>query len=653
LFKMYDGKVIPKEYRAYQRLDLNLGASRDMVKQVFTNSLIYVEKLDGNVKIFINHRDAPEINLTESQLIITPFDRFYVTNSAQAGKSCNLLIANADFFRVNVKGSKSHLNLKDVLPDQHADTKVRSKVVDEGAIADGKILEYDAAAGTLKYVAPSGGAAIVPVTLVVAANDSKDKTRADYQCDGVSDQVEINNAITTLPASGGEVSLLEGTFIVDGITNSIIISKDNVTLVGTGAGTTIKIKDNFNNNLKVIYASSKSKLILSKFRIDGNKANQSSGGYVGIFLTSVINSEVNCWVEDLYTGSPAIYLWGSDKNIVRNCQCYGNYQGIFLYGSVGNLIIGNNASNNDYIGIYIDAVSKNNIIAQNLCSGNGHHGINLLLGTDGNIVSNNIVELSGRDGIAIDESAQNNVLDRNTLYHNCQSVVNTYSEIKLHGTLPPYVHHNLILNNTILADDAEYGINEADANQDYNIIVGNIVSGAMTKNIRIQGTHTIIGINIPRGSSTIDNIIEMTAGEALSTHDCVYISANNTVMKTTGSTSKILGMVYEDVLINEAAYVIVAGPSKANVSGAVVAGDLLIGAAAGKVIKFTPTTSKSSGSHYHMISRNTNTLMTETDLAAGTMSGIVSGEFSGGKIIGKALEGGTDTLIKIVVWTGG
>jgi hypothetical protein len=51
----------------------------------------------------------------------------------------------------------SHSQLANVLPDQHADTKVRSKVVDETNIGDGKVLVYRAASDTLQYETPAGG----------------------------------------------------------------------------------------------------------------------------------------------------------------------------------------------------------------------------------------------------------------------------------------------------------------------------------------------------------------------------------------------------------------------------------------------------------------------------------------------------------------
>lgn len=45
----------------------------------------------------------------------------------------------------------SHLDLSNVNPDQHSDTKVRTKVVDETAIGNDKILVYKTASGNLEY----------------------------------------------------------------------------------------------------------------------------------------------------------------------------------------------------------------------------------------------------------------------------------------------------------------------------------------------------------------------------------------------------------------------------------------------------------------------------------------------------------------------
>ena len=74
-------------------------------------------------------------------------------------------------------------------------------------------------------------------SIIVAAKDSVNRKKADYKCDGKDDQVEIQKAIDKLPASGGMVELLEGTF---NFGDSIEITKSNVTLRGAGKSTVLK-----------------------------------------------------------------------------------------------------------------------------------------------------------------------------------------------------------------------------------------------------------------------------------------------------------------------------------------------------------------------------------------------------------------------------
>lgn len=75
-------------------------------------------------------------------------------------------------------------------------------------------------------------------TLLVVASDALDRTRAqaDYLCDGVADDVEINAALNALPAGDGRVMLSEGTF---NITSPIIIPASNIALEGQGWSTFI------------------------------------------------------------------------------------------------------------------------------------------------------------------------------------------------------------------------------------------------------------------------------------------------------------------------------------------------------------------------------------------------------------------------------
>ena len=74
-------------------------------------------------------------------------------------------------------------------------------------------------------------------SIIVAAKDSPGKKRADYTCDGKNDQAEIQKAIDALPASGGVVELLEGTF---NFGNEVEITKNNVTIKGAGKSAVLK-----------------------------------------------------------------------------------------------------------------------------------------------------------------------------------------------------------------------------------------------------------------------------------------------------------------------------------------------------------------------------------------------------------------------------
>ena len=73
-------------------------------------------------------------------------------------------------------------------------------------------------------------------SVVIASKDSRNKQAADYVCDGVDDQVELQQAIDSLPA-GGLVELLEGTFHIAG---QVEITANNITLAGMGRSTILK-----------------------------------------------------------------------------------------------------------------------------------------------------------------------------------------------------------------------------------------------------------------------------------------------------------------------------------------------------------------------------------------------------------------------------
>ena len=97
----------------------------------------------------------------------------------------------------------------------------------------------------------------------------------DYLCDGTNDQEEIIQALNDLPATGGEVVILDGTY---NITASINIPKDNVSIRGNGNATTLKRMYNSTNTDSgptargLITLNGKSGCKIQGLQLDGNKA---------------------------------------------------------------------------------------------------------------------------------------------------------------------------------------------------------------------------------------------------------------------------------------------------------------------------------------------------------------------------------------------
>ncbi len=144
-------------------------------------------------------------------------------------------------------------------------------------------------------------------------------------------QTAINSALTALPAGGGVVYLMEGTYIVDG---SISIP-NNVTLTGSGSATLIKVKDSKNAAISVVTntdTSTGTRVVVSNLRVDGNKAIQSSGSQTGIDFSGVGSGSgasavdgarvTGVWVENMYASG--ISISGGAGSEISNSVIRGN-----------------------------------------------------------------------------------------------------------------------------------------------------------------------------------------------------------------------------------------------------------------------------------------------------------------------------------------
>ena len=152
--------------------------------------------------------------------------------------------------------------------------------------------------------APTGRTA----NFIIAASDSSylSKLQADFVCDGINDQIEIQAAINLLGPRGGIVHLTEGIFY---ISSAITIHGDGVTLEGSGDaihtthGTTqIYLIDNSDCNM--IESNGKNPWVRDMV-LDGNKDNQASG--IGIYFNMASHPKVS-HVAILYTKDTGVYL---------------------------------------------------------------------------------------------------------------------------------------------------------------------------------------------------------------------------------------------------------------------------------------------------------------------------------------------------------
>ncbi|MBA7580053.1 hypothetical protein ES708_21939 [subsurface metagenome] len=288
-------------------------------------------------------------------------------------------------------------------------------------------------------------------TLVVAANNStaKSKAQADYVCDGTNDHVEIQAALDALPATGGEVRLLEGTYNIE---VSLVLDSYQ-TLRGCGRNTILTT-----TTADMIFLSAVGGLgteltgiVIADMQIDGGAGLLGDAGIyfeyvdyslvqnvysrrhasgtgtflIGIFLLhSDFNTLLGNTCRENGLGSA---LDSSNNNIVSsNIYLRNTDYGIYLSGALRNTIAENDCRLNGHDGIIIETSGNNTIIA-NSCYGNDDYGISVVLSLN-NTITENDCRLNGREGIELDRS-DNNIISNNNCFQNSQNTDNTYSNI--------------------------------------------------------------------------------------------------------------------------------------------------------------------------------------------------------------------------------
>lgn len=215
------------------------------------------------------------------------------------------------------------------------------------------------------------------------------KLSCDYVCDGVDDQIEINQAIDSLPDSGGEIHLSRGIF---NITNSITIMK-RIKITGEGKGITLD-RNSVNNGGTTLLSeltggciiliqksdtlSDIKGITLSDFQIVGAGINVENNYCNGINVetyTDCVTLErlaiCHCFYGLFVSQSATV-----DDISVTNCDFQRDTTGIYIYGQGWQTRIENNifwdmSGRSETVGIVLSA-------GKNIVNGN-YFGVSSLL----------------------------------------------------------------------------------------------------------------------------------------------------------------------------------------------------------------------------------------------------------------------------------
>jgi parallel beta-helix repeat protein len=323
-------------------------------------------------------------------------------------------------------------------------------------------------------------------SLVVAASDTstRGKNNADYVCDGTSDQTEINNAISALPAGGGAVKLLEGTFIVDGGINI----PDNVTLTGQGKSTSLKIDGSVSSDFAVIEnndtTNGNTNIDIYDLLIDCN-VNNATGNNTGIHIVGCSDVKVKTVkiIDSRYFG---VHFENTTDSEITSCTMRNNTNSTAIYlASSSDNVVSQNIIRSWYSGIITNTSSNNIIISDNTIIEGGGFGIEMV--GEENVVGSNIIRLKGQVGMYI-EGFQCRVTN-NTCFASSQNSDTTYSNITLDSVNECNVQHNTCRKGSNTNKPA-YGIAILSGNDNF-VTNNDLLNGGDTSNFYDGGTGTV------------------------------------------------------------------------------------------------------------------------------------------------------------------
>jgi hypothetical protein len=301
-------------------------------------------------------------------------------------------------------------------------------------------------------------------TAIIAASDSLHQEQADYVCSGSNDQVEINSAIDELSATGGSISLLDGTFLIE---DPIPLKAKPIKLYGAGMDSTLLLLGaNVDDSLiKYTESTNQTFITVEDLTLDGNKTENSAGSGIHIAPGG------GCHVWD------AVF-----KNIfIKECKDSGFITNDAHYYILDHVIIE-----------YCDGTN-----AMSLAGGQGPYMRNCLIklnaqrglhsGADQLIVDGCHFIENGKEGSLIETETIRFV--GNTFAHNSKGNTGVHSDL----WIPSWAHKTTVVGNVFVGTDHLHAV-KVDGN--YNLIENNRFEGTTGIAVNDSGTGNQIRDNI-------------------------------------------------------------------------------------------------------------------------------------------------------------
>ena len=314
----------------------------------------------------------------------------------------------------------------------------------------------------------------------------------DYNCDGINDHIEINQATAYINSiGGGTVHLKAGIYTIDGTVNIY----SNTTFEGAGEGFTAIELDasNTNTNWCMFDVSNSNNVIIRYFSVDMNKDSPYVDNWTDCFemyYSSYIDF-LNITAYDF--DSEFLQFYQASHCSVINCTAYhGGHDGVQNWYGDDMVITDNDFTDLGNVGVRLGN-TKNSRVERNRCVCNDF-GISLQstnsgYPTENNLIKDNFIDNKMSSDEAIPLHAEGTGIIRNQIFiGNIIAHSGTYLEpegFRIYTSGSGRIEDIYIINNVIRDCRGEGGIYAQDVDRVKNIVAKN--------NIMVDSTYGIYG----------------------------------------------------------------------------------------------------------------------------------------------------------------